>query len=75
MKNWILPDGEIIIGNFNEANNPSRGYMEIFGEWFLHHRTEDDLRSLAEKAGFKDTQIKIGKEDEDVNLFLHLKIE
>jgi SAM-dependent methyltransferase len=75
MKKWILPGGEIIIGNFNEANNPSRGYMEIFGEWYLHHRTEEDLIKLAEQAGFKQSQIQIGKEDEDVNLFLHLRNE
>ncbi len=75
MKKWILPGGEIIIGNFNESNNPSRGYMEIFGEWYLHHRTEEDLIMLAEQAGFDQNQIQIGKEDEDVNLFLHLKNE
>ena len=73
MKKWIMPGGEIIIGNFNQANNPSRAYMEIFGEWFLHHRTEEELYSLAAKAGFMPNQVQIGKEDEDVNLFLHLK--
>lgn len=72
-KNWLKPHGEIIIGNFNENNNPSRNYMEIFGEWFLNHRTEDELLSLALNAGFSKDMVFIGKEPENVNLFLHIK--
>lgn len=73
-KDWLNPNGEIIIGNFNENYNPSRAYMEIFGEWYLHHRTEDQLRELAQVAGFKANQIHIGKEAQNVNLFLHIKM-
>lgn len=72
-KNWLKPQGEIIIGNFNENNNPSRNYMEIFGEWFLNHRTEDELLGLALNAGFSKDKVFIGKEPENVNLFLHIK--
>ncbi len=72
-KDWIKEDGEIIIGNFNEDYNPSRDYMEIFGEWYLNHRTENQLFNLAMESGFKASQITIGKEPENVNLFLHLK--
>lgn len=72
-KNWIKPDGEIIIGNFNENHNPSRGYMEIFGEWYLHHRTEEKLIDLALHVGFAKEQITVGREPENVNLFLHIK--
>jgi hypothetical protein len=74
MKNWVTKNGEIIIGNFNQNNNPSRGYMELFGEWYLHHRTENELIFLAKEAGFSEIQIHIGKEEEDVNLFLHLRV-
>ena len=74
-KEWLKVGGEIIIGNFNEDYNPSRDYMEIFGEWYLNHRTEDQLFKLAIFAGFKGRQIKIEREPENVNLFLHLRID
>ncbi len=46
--------------------------MELFGEWFLYHRTEEHLINLAEQAGFDKEKISIGRENEGVNLFLHL---
>ncbi|UOQ71550.1 class I SAM-dependent methyltransferase [Hymenobacter cellulosilyticus] len=70
---WLAPGGEIIIGNFNEDNNPSRCYMEIFGDWRLNHRTEEQLIDLAVAAGFSREDIFVGKEPENINLFLHLK--
>jgi len=72
-KNWLKPGGEIIIGNFNENHNPSRDYMELFGDWYLHHRTESQLIALAEKAGFDAANVRVGKEKENVNLFLHIQ--
>jgi len=71
-KNWLEPGGEIIIGNFNENHNPSRNYMELLGEWYLNHRTEGQLIYLARQAAFSDDQISIGKEPDNVNLFLHI---
>ncbi len=72
-RNYLKPGGEIVIGNFNEDHNPSREYMEIFGEWFLHHRSEQQLYELAEKAGFCKHEISVDREPENVNLFLHIK--
>lgn len=72
-KEFVKPGGEIIIGNFNERCNPSRDFMEIMGEWYLHHRTEEELVTLAMKAGFDFPQVNIGREPENVNLFLHIK--
>jgi len=72
-KEWLSPNGEIVIGNFNEDNNPSRDYMELLGDWFLHHRTEQQLIELAKKSGFNCDNVQIGREKENVNLFLHLK--
>lgn len=73
-KSWLLPGGEIIVGNFNKENNPSRNYMEIMGDWYLIHRTEEQLRRLAKQAGFLDNQIEVHQEELKVNLFLHLKL-
>ncbi|MEM6841163.1 MAG: class I SAM-dependent methyltransferase [Bacteroidota bacterium] len=73
LQKFLRPDGEIIIGNFNQDYNPSRVYMETFGDWFLHHRSEQQLVDLAKKAGFRSSEISLGREPENVNLFLHLK--
>ncbi|MDN5211004.1 class I SAM-dependent methyltransferase [Fulvivirgaceae bacterium BMA12] len=64
--------GEIVIGNFH-TKNPSRNYME-FGQWYLYHRTEEQLVKLAELSGASPECIRISKESEDVNLFLHINL-
>ncbi|MEL6253037.1 MAG: class I SAM-dependent methyltransferase [Bacteroidota bacterium] len=73
LKGLLLPGGEIVIGNFNEEHNPTRDYMEIFGNWFLHHRTDLKLYELARTVGFLPNEIEVGEEEERVNLFLHMK--
>jgi len=75
LKNWVSGQGEIVIGNFNKSHNPSREYMELFGEWYLHHRSKEELIGLALEAGFNEAQLTIGNEPEQVNLFLHIKTE
>lgn len=74
-KHWIKPGGELVIGNFNEDHNPSRAYMEIFGAWYLHHRTAEQLIALAKQAGFKEGQLTLKREPENINLFLHIQIK
>lgn len=64
--------GELVIGNFSH-NNPTRNYMEIFGEWSLIYRSEEELKSLALDSGIEGKHIKICQEPERVNLFLHIK--
>lgn len=70
---WTAPGGEVIIGNFSPSN-PSRNYMELIGDWFLQHRSEDELIQLALEAGVKREHIYIGSEMEGVNLFLHINV-
>lgn len=67
----VKADGEIVIGNFSD-DNPSRPYMELVGEWHLHHRSEKALRKLACDAGSKEKDVAIGAEKLGVNLFLHV---
>ncbi len=64
--------GELIIGNFSPAN-PSRGMMEVFAKWYLHHRDQAELSSLAIRAGVEEDMIDVRSEKLGVNLFLHLK--
>lgn len=72
MKSWMAENGEIVIGNFNKNHNPSKDYMEIFGDWYLNHRTQKELINLAKSAGFKTDKISVHAEQENVNLFLHM---
>ena len=69
---WLQPGGEIILGNFSK-NNPSRGYMELFGEWFLIHRSVEELISLAQEAGAARANITVEQEPLGINLFLKIK--
>jgi extracellular factor (EF) 3-hydroxypalmitic acid methyl ester biosynthesis protein len=67
---WCSPSGEMVIGNFS-VSNPSRSYMEKGTGWYLFHRTEDELKSLARKAGLRNENIKVRSEVLGINLFLH----
>lgn len=67
--NFLNNNGKIIIGNFNKGN-PSKNYMEIFGEWFLQYRNKEDLYRLALEAGICEENIKVECEPLGVNLFL-----
>ena len=63
--------GSLVVGNFSEFN-PSRDYMEIFGDWHLIHRNREQLISLAERAGVELGRIQVQWEPEGVNLFLQI---
>jgi extracellular factor (EF) 3-hydroxypalmitic acid methyl ester biosynthesis protein len=69
---WLKPGGEIIVGNFSEDND-SRGYMEVFGEWILIHRSKEELIRLSMLAGAKEEQIVVDQEPLGINLFLKIK--
>jgi SAM-dependent methyltransferase len=68
----VTQEGEVVVGNFH-PDNPSRDYMEIVGDWYLNYRTECDLIKLAKSAGVCLNDIRVGVEEEYVNLFLHIK--
>lgn len=74
MSEWVKPAGEIVVGNFNKDNNPSRDYMELLGDWHLHHRTRKELKKLAIQAGFNAKNIDVNAEQQNVNLFLHIRL-
>jgi len=41
----LFSDGELVIGNFH-VSNPSKAFMEYWGDWYLIHRTEKELKEL-----------------------------
>lgn len=44
------PGGKLVIGNFSDEN-PNRAFMEGGMNWFLHHRSPEQLIDLAKQAG------------------------
>jgi SAM-dependent methyltransferase len=69
---WCAPFGEMVVGNFS-ISNPSRSYMEKATGWYLFHRTKQELKELALKAGLRVEQLDVKSEALGVNLFLHAK--
>ncbi len=69
---YLKDDGEMIIGNFN-VENPSRRSMEILGDWFLYHRSADELKHFALQAGIEESKIDVIQEPLGINLFLRVK--
>lgn len=66
---YLNDGGEMIIGNFN-VENPSRKIMEVLGDWFLYHRSEEDLVAFAKQAGIPQNRIEVMREPLGINLFL-----
>lgn len=66
----LTADGEMVIGNFSTFN-PTRAYMELIGQWYLHHRDARALTALGERIG-PAHQVTVAMEPEMVNLFLHV---
>mgnify|MGYP000105681702 CR=1 FL=1 len=71
-RDWQKKGGDIVIGNYNEVNNPSRDYMEILGDWHLIHRTEKQLLQLAVQAGFAADEIHVSRMPDNMILYLHI---
>lgn len=69
---FLKTGGELVIGNFS-SSNPSREVMEVYGQWYLNHRSKETLINLAQSAGMKDEQIEVSQEETGINLFLHIK--
>ena len=69
---YLNEGGEMIIGNFN-VENPSRRSMEVLGDWFLYHRSVDELKEYALQAGVEESKIDVLKEPLGINLFLRVK--
>lgn len=65
----LKPGGVLLVGNM-ASHNPSRLAMEYFVDWFLLHRTADELRALASTLTPTPAAIEVETEPIGVNLFL-----
>lgn len=71
MLTWVQRHGIVVIGNFS-TDNPSRNFMELGGNWYLKHRSQETLERLALEAGASPENIAVGCEPLGTNLFLHI---
>jgi extracellular factor (EF) 3-hydroxypalmitic acid methyl ester biosynthesis protein len=69
---FLKPGGFLYVGNFS-VYNPTKTYMEIFGDWHLIHRTKEQLNNLALQAGIDQVNITILSEPLKINLFLQIE--
>lgn len=61
--------GHLAIGNV-AAHNPDRFVLEYLAEWYLHHRSPDDLLALAGQLAPAPSTLSVEAEPTGVNLFL-----
>jgi extracellular factor (EF) 3-hydroxypalmitic acid methyl ester biosynthesis protein len=64
----LAPAGRMTIFQF-APHNPSRGYMEWFGNWYLTYRHASDFRRLIETAALADSTVTFGAEPLGTDLF------
>lgn len=71
---FLADDGDFIISNFS-TDNPTRRLMEVLSEWYLNHRSKEDLLRIAGEAGIGEQYVTVDTEPLGVNLFLRIKRE
>ena len=69
---YLLDGGEFIIGNFSHSN-PTRRLMEVLSDWYLVHRSKNDLVRMALEAEAAKELVEVDMEELGVNLFLRIK--
>ena len=67
----LVPGGNLFVGNV-AAHNPTRYFMEYCLDWFLIHRTPDELLGFAEGLTPQPSLAEVDSEPLGVNLFLHV---
>ncbi len=65
----VVPGGELTIGNVAK-DNPTRWWMEYALDWYLHHRTPEELLELGRTLDPVPANIEVESEPLGVNLFL-----
>ena len=69
---YLMDGGEFIIGNFSHSN-PTRRLMEVLSDWYLVHRSKNDLVRMALEAEATKELVEVEMEELGVNLFLRIK--
>ncbi len=66
----LMPGGKLVVGNFH-VSNPSKHFMEYWGDWHLIHRTEQEFKNLLSKSSA--AEISVIFEDSGSQMFLDIK--
>ncbi len=66
----LRPEGEMVVGNFH-VSNPTRIYMEYWGDWVLYYRTEEEFNNLFE-SGTEATK-SVTFDETDIQMFLQIQ--
>jgi len=66
----LKPGGEVVVGNFH-VSNPSKYYMQYWGDWVLFHRTEEEFKSLFRNGSGRRISVLYDKTGSQ--MFLHIK--
>lgn len=69
---YLAEGGEFIIGNFSNSN-PTKRLMEVLSDWYLVHRSKNDLVRMAMEAKASKELVEVEMEELGVNLFLRIK--
>jgi hypothetical protein len=64
----VGPGGQLIVFQF-APQNPTRAYMEWFGNWYLTYRDQAGFGRLVEAAGLEGASVSYGAEGLGVDLF------
>jgi extracellular factor (EF) 3-hydroxypalmitic acid methyl ester biosynthesis protein len=65
----LAPGGTLAVGNMAD-HNPSRWFMEYYLDWFLIHRSRDELLRLGAQLAPLPSSVTVDAEPLGVNLFL-----
>lgn len=55
---FLKPSGSLVIGNFSDQHT-TRNWLEWCGDWFLVHRSEDEMHAIAQEAELGDRAIQV----------------
>lgn len=67
----LAPSGHLIVGNV-ASHNPSRVFMEYSLDWFLIHRSPEELVDFANALSPRPIRVEVDAEPTGVNLFLRI---
>lgn len=67
----LAPNGQLAIGNV-AAHNPTRWFMEYCLDWYLIHRSPEDLVTFARALDPAPSRVEVDAEPLGVNLFLRV---
>jgi extracellular factor (EF) 3-hydroxypalmitic acid methyl ester biosynthesis protein len=67
----LAPGGQLLVGNVG-TGNPTRSFMEYCLDWFLIHRSREQLRGFARELEPEPSRVEVAAESLGVNLFLRV---